>query len=72
VALSSPAAARSCDARRASSAKQKQQRHHQLLTNGRTVLKTFPVNFDFYLTYLQYLLDLNFSEYLKRPTDSYL
>ena len=54
VALSSPAAARCCDAWRwlvvASSAKQKQQRHHQQLTNGSIILKTFtfPVNLDLF------------------------
>jgi hypothetical protein len=44
VALSLPAAARHCDAWQwfvvASSVKQKQQRHHQQLTNGSTILNT--------------------------------
>jgi hypothetical protein len=54
VALSSPAAARSCNAWQwlvvAFSAKQKQQHHHQQLTNGSTILKTFtfPVNLDLF------------------------
>ena len=55
VALSSPAAARRLNAWRwlvvAFSAKQKQQLHHQQLTNGSTILLfTLPVNLDlFYL-----------------------
>jgi len=54
VALSSPAAARRCNAWQwlvvAFSAKQKQQLYHQQLTNGTTILKTFtfPVNLDLY------------------------
>jgi hypothetical protein len=54
VALSSPAATRHCNAWRwlvvVFSAKQKQQLHHQQLTNGSTILKmfTFPVNLDFF------------------------
>jgi hypothetical protein len=52
VVLSLPAAAHRCNAWQwlvvASSAKQKQQRHHQQLTNGSTILKTFtfPDNLD--------------------------
>jgi hypothetical protein len=45
VALSLPAAAHCCGAWQwlvvVSSAKQKQQLHHQQLTNGSTILKTF-------------------------------
>jgi hypothetical protein len=54
VALSSPAAARHCNAWRwlvvAFSAKQKQQLHHQQLTNGSTILFTFTflVNLDLF------------------------
>jgi hypothetical protein len=54
VALSSPAAARHCNAWRwlfvAFFAKQKQQLHHQQLTNGSTILKMFmrPVNLDLF------------------------
>jgi len=64
VALLSPAAARRCNAWQwlvvAFSAKQKQQLHHQQLTNGSTIFFTFtfPVNLDlFNLSQLQYLLD---------------
>jgi hypothetical protein len=54
VALSSPAAARHCNAWRwlivVFFAKQKQQLHHQQLTNGSTILKMFmrPVNLDLF------------------------
>jgi hypothetical protein len=54
MALSLPAAARHCNAWQwlvvASSAKQKQQLHHQQLTNGSTVLKMFmcPDNLDLF------------------------
>jgi hypothetical protein len=54
MALSLPAAANRCDAWRwlvvAFSAKQKQQRHHQQLTNSSTILKTFtfPDNLDLF------------------------
>jgi hypothetical protein len=45
VALPSPAAARRCGAWQwlvvVAFVKQKQQRHHQQLTNGSTILKTF-------------------------------
>jgi hypothetical protein len=54
MALSLPAAARRCNAWQwlvvVSSAKQKQQLHHQQLTNGSTILKTFmcPDNLDLF------------------------
>jgi hypothetical protein len=60
VTLSSPAAARHCNAWRwlvvAFSAKQKLQLHHQQLTNGSTILKT-KSTWTYLTTYLQYLLD---------------
>jgi hypothetical protein len=50
VALSSPAAARRCNAWQwlvvAFSAKQKQQLHHQQLTNGSTILFMFTFSFN--------------------------
>jgi hypothetical protein len=67
VALSLPAAARRCGAWQqlvvVSSAKQKQQLHHQQLTNGSTILKgfTFPEFLDlFELIYSIYWI--NFSK----------
>jgi hypothetical protein len=71
MALSSPAAARRSNAWRwlvaaFSSAKQKQQLHHQQLTNGSTILFTFtfPVNLDL-LNFLSYsIFWINFSEYI--------
>jgi hypothetical protein len=69
VALSSPAAARRWGTWRwlvvVSSAKQKQQLHHQQLTNGSTILKNVYVSriLGLILTYLQYFW-IYFSEYI--------
>jgi len=65
VALSLPAAARRCNAWRwlvvAFSAKQKQQLHHQQLTNGSTILFTFPfpVNLDLFVSFGSILANLS-------------
>jgi hypothetical protein len=68
VALSSPAAACHCNALQwlvvAFSAKQKQQLHHQQLTNGSTILftYTFSVNLDLFNLSIYSIFWINFSE----------